>query len=85
MIGINDDTTEVFTADNAKTLAAEAKAKGLGGLHWWSFDRDTPVIPGQSCSNTYANPMCNGTPDANQQQPVAVEILGYAGYFLSSS
>ncbi len=41
MIGGNDTQSEVFTLPNVATVAAYAAQKGLAGIHFWSFDRDT--------------------------------------------
>jgi chitinase len=53
MIGLNDNTSETFTAADVDTLTSYAKSNGLAGLHFWSFDRDTP------CNDDYASPTCN--------------------------
>ncbi|MDX6343568.1 MAG: chitinase, partial [Trebonia sp.] len=53
MIGLNDNTSETFTAADVDTLTSYAASNGLAGLHFWSLDRDTP------CSDTYASPTCN--------------------------
>jgi chitinase len=53
MIGMNDATTETFTAADVDTLTSYARNNGLAGLHFWSLDRDTP------CSDSYASPTCN--------------------------
>src|SRR6202522_1895764 len=53
MIGLNDTTSETFTAADVDTLTSYAKSNGLAGLHYWSLDRDTP------CSDDYASPTCN--------------------------
>jgi hypothetical protein len=53
MIGLNDNTSETFTAADVDTLTSYAISNGLAGLHFWSFDRDTP------CSDDYASPTCN--------------------------
>jgi hypothetical protein len=53
MIGLNDNTSETFTAADVDTLTSYATSNGLAGLHFWSFDRDTP------CSDDYASPTCN--------------------------
>ena len=54
MIGLNDTTSETFTAADVDTLTTYAVSNGLAGLHFWSLDRDTP------CSDTtYASPTCN--------------------------
>jgi chitinase len=53
MIGLNDNTSETFTIADVDTLTSYAKSNGLAGLHFWSFDRDTP------CTDDYASPTCN--------------------------
>jgi hypothetical protein len=53
MIGLNDNTSETFTTADVDTLTSYAASNGLAGLHFWSFDRDTP------CSDDYASPTCN--------------------------
>jgi chitinase len=53
MIGMNDTTTETFTAADVDTLTTYVVSNKLAGLHLWSLDRDTP------CSDTYASPTCN--------------------------
>jgi len=53
MIGLNDNTSETFTTADVDTLTSYAVSNGLAGLHFWSFDRDTP------CNDTYASPTCN--------------------------
>ena len=42
MIGVNDVVTNVFSLDDAATLAAGVKSLELAGLHFWSLDRDQP-------------------------------------------
>ena len=52
MIGKNDDS-EVFSLDDAKTLAAFATANDLGLVSFWSIDRDQVCPSGadyNSCS-----------------------------------
>jgi hypothetical protein len=51
MIGINDDTNEVFTTQNARQLTAFAKQKRLGRLAMWSANRDAPCPGATSPSN----------------------------------
>ena len=70
MIGGNDTIDETFTLGNVPTLAAYARQKGLAGLHFWSFDRDTDCAPG------YASPICNSYGTAGR--------LGFTMQFLSS-
>ena len=55
MIGLNDNTSETFTAADVDTLTSYAKSNGLAGLHFWSFDRDTPC----ASATGYASPTCN--------------------------
>ena len=50
MIGLNDNTSETFTAADADTLTSYATSNGLAGLHFWSLDRDTP------CSSATTTP-----------------------------
>ena len=41
MSGPNDTAGETFTIADTDALSSWAKANGLGGLHFWSYDRDT--------------------------------------------
>lgn len=54
MIGGNDGGVEVFTLKDGATVTAYVKEKGLAGLHWWSFDRDTycPAGPASAKCNS---------------------------------
>jgi hypothetical protein len=40
MIGVNDVTANVFTLDDAVTLAQFVRNERLAGVHFWSLDRD---------------------------------------------
>jgi chitinase len=55
MIGGNDTQADVFTIADVSTLSAYAAQKGLAGIHYWSFDRDTDCPPGSSSAtcNSY--------------------------------
>ena len=55
MIGVNDVSSEVFTAADVDTVTNYAVSQGLAGLHFWSLDRDTPC----QGSSGYASPTCN--------------------------
>ena len=55
MIGLNDNTSETFTAADVDTLTKYATGNGLAGLHFWSLDRDTPC----ATPTTWASPTCN--------------------------
>ena len=53
MIGQNDASSEQFTLQDADTVARFAIAQGLGGVHYWSYDRDV------DCAAGSASPTCN--------------------------
>jgi hypothetical protein len=53
MIGGNDVAGEAFTLQDADEVAAFAIAKGLAGVHYWSYDRDN------DCPAGSASPTCN--------------------------
>lgn len=62
MPGVNDVVHNVFTLDDARWLAAQARRQGLGGLHAWSLDRDRPCPVPQAgasaeCSGLAAPPL----------------------------
>ena len=42
MIGQNDVASEVFTVANAQSVAAFARASGVGMIAWWEMTRDRP-------------------------------------------
>jgi chitinase len=46
MIGGNDVSSEHFTLADADTVATFAISRGLAGVHYWSYDRDTDCPPG---------------------------------------
>ena len=48
MLGVNDVMANVFTLDDARALGHFARDSGLGGVHFWSLDRDTPCTDGAS-------------------------------------
>ena len=61
MIGRNDVAPEVFTLADADRLAALARARGLGGIAFWSLARDRPCPSATSdasseCSGVDAPP-----------------------------
>jgi hypothetical protein len=58
MIGGNDTQGEQFTLADADTVAAFATAKGLAGVHYWSYDRDV------DCPVGSASPTCNSIGNA---------------------
>lgn len=70
MIGGNDVIDETFTIANAQTVAAYARSKGVGGVHFWSLDRDRDCAPG------YASSTCNTYGQAG--------TLGFTNTFLSA-
>jgi hypothetical protein len=42
MIGVNDDSAEIFTEANASSVVSFANSNGIGRLAFWSVDRDQP-------------------------------------------
>ena len=70
MIGGNDAQSEQFTLGDADTVAGFAKAKGLAGVHYWSYDRDVDCPPGS------ASPICNSIGNAG--------VRGYLKRFLAA-
>ena len=56
MLGVNDVVANVFTLDDARTLARFVRDNGLAGVHFWSLDRDTACPPGVSGVSS----MCSG-------------------------
>ena len=71
MIGQNDVDGEVFTIDDAKGLAAFARAKGLGRVSTWSLNRDAP------CSASFADVMVL----SNTCSSVTQQALDFAKVF----
>lgn len=53
MIGGNDVQSNVFSLDDADTVAGFAIENALAGVHYWSYDRDIDCPPGP------ASPVCN--------------------------
>jgi hypothetical protein len=58
MIGGNDVQGETFDLGDVGEVAAFAIAKGLAGVHYWSYDRDVDCAPG------FASPTCNSMGNA---------------------
>lgn len=61
MLGVNDVVDNVFTPEDATALARWVRQEKLGGLHFWSLDRDTPCADGATavsptCSSLNAQP-----------------------------
>lgn len=69
MIGGNDVVENVFTLADATTMSAYVRAKGLTGVHYWSWDRDVDCAPG------YASSTCNSYGQAG--------TLGFMKAFMS--
>ena len=62
MIGVNDNSAELFSIANTDTMVSWAISNGLAGVHFWSLDRDTP------CSQSTASPTCNSVPSTTSLQ-----------------
>lgn len=56
MLGINDVVENMFTPADATALARLAREEKLGGLHFWSLDRDTSCPGGAAV----VSPTCSG-------------------------
>ena len=57
MIGQADSgATETTSLSNVDTIVAWAKSVGLGGIHYWSFDRDQPSASSSSTGDGTSNP-----------------------------
>jgi chitinase len=73
MIGDNDTRDEITTVDDMKKIALFVKENKLAGLHYWSFDRDTPCVPATS----WASPTCNNESTESQSfNKAALSVLG---------
>ena len=48
MLGVNDVTANVFTLEDVQIVARFVRESGLGGVHFWSLDRDAPCPDGVS-------------------------------------
>ncbi|MBN2735216.1 MAG: hypothetical protein JXQ82_10250 [Methanomicrobiaceae archaeon] len=55
MIGQNDQVGEIFTLDNAKTLAEFAGGNGVGMMSMWAMTRDTGECPGNTEKQWYCS------------------------------
>ncbi|WP_108650942.1 glycoside hydrolase family 18 protein [Dongshaea marina] len=73
MIGQNDTQGEITSTQDIQTITQWAKTHELAGLHFWSFDRDTPSAA--TTSAPFAIPTGSGT-----NEPA----LGYTQAFLSA-
>lgn len=58
MIGVNDIEKNVFTLNDAHQLTRYVHDNGLGGLHFWSLNRDSICPPGTPA----LSPSCHGLP-----------------------
>jgi chitinase len=57
MIGQADaGASETLSPANVDTIVAWAKSVGLGGIHYWSFDRDQPSASSSSTGDGTSNP-----------------------------
>ena len=58
MLGGNDVSSERFSLGDADIVASFAIARGLGGVHYWSYDRDIDCASGSASAT--CNSMGNG-------------------------
>lgn len=63
LIGVNDIPSEIFSLTDAANVDSYVRANGLGGLHYWSFDRDV------ACS-TNITTTCNGLTPSSPAIPL---------------
>jgi hypothetical protein len=70
MIGGNDTPSNIFTLADTSSLSQYALSKGLGGMHFWSLDRDT------DCPSGSASATCNSYGTAG--------VLGFSNAFISA-
>jgi chitinase len=68
MIGDNDVATEMFSLQNADSMTRQAKQLGMAGVHYWSYDRDTPCKGGQLSASGSCNSAPNAQPHSFLQQ-----------------
>jgi chitinase len=73
MIGGNDSHDETFTIADASTISTFAVQNKLGGIHFWSFERDRDCAPAKSDNDS--SDTCNNYGKAG--------TLGYTKAFLS--
>ena len=73
MIGGNDSIDETFTIADAATISSFALSNGLGGIHFWSFERDTDCAPAKSDNDS--SDTCNNYGKAG--------TLGYTNAFIT--
>lgn len=57
MIGVNDVVENVFTVEDAATVARGVRELGLAGLHFWSLDRDLPCTRAVSGADAQCSTM----------------------------
>jgi chitinase len=58
MIGVNDWVDNIFTLGDARQLADYVHTNNLGGLHFWSLNRDGVCLAGSKM----VSPSCHGLP-----------------------
>lgn len=64
LLGVNDTPDEIFTIADAAMIADFASSAGLGGIYYWSFDRDIGCSPYSDNLTT----TCNGIESATSFQ-----------------
>ena len=69
MLGVNDETADVFTPDDARALRDLATDRGLGRVSMWSANRDAPCT--EPVGPTGVSNHCSGV----EQEPLAFSRL----------
>ena len=59
MIGVNDVTENIFSLGDAQVLAQFANLNRIGGLHFWSLNRDAPCAPGLNAVSPTCSSLAN--------------------------
>lgn len=69
MIGVNDTVTNIVSQADATNIAKWAKANGLAGIHYWSWDRDASYV------NEYATTTCSSSVNGTPMQTSSLQYL----------
>lgn len=64
MIGMNDVVSNVFSIEDARTLAEGARTLKLAGVHYWSLARDKPCGKARTGQAPAASDSCSGVDEA---------------------
>ena len=71
MIGVNDVVANVFTPADARALIRMAQRQHLGGVHYWSLDRDMPCPGANDVTST-----CHSLPGVPSRSFISAFVAG---------